>query len=130
MVGPLDDKELKMDIRVHVFGFVCVYLCVHSMYRNTKLQNAYFLARSHDDDGGVRNWWERPSVNGWQQRKHLSEGLELPDERHLAIMAPSPFGHQATSFGMGKGGIWCWGRRAQGWDKLALVYKVGLPKDL
>lgn len=127
MVGPLDDKELKTDIRGHVFGLVCVYLWVHSMYRNTKLQNAYhFLARSHDDDDdGVRNWWERPSVNGWQQRKHLSEG------RHLAIMRPSPFRHQATSFGMGKGGIWCWGGgRVQGWDKLALVYKDGMPKDL
>lgn len=75
---------------------VCVYTCVYTVCIEIQSYKMHIIfgqgvLMTRKDFGGVRGWWERPSVNGWQRRKHQSEGLGLPD-------GEAPSSYAAKSF--------------------------------
>lgn len=74
----MDDKELKTDIFMHVFGlkYACVYIEIKSSKMHDVFEQGVVMIRK--DLVGVRDPGEWPSLNGWQRRKHGDPRGEAP----------------------------------------------------
>lgn len=108
---------------------VCMCTCVHRiLYIEIKSSKMHVIFEQgvmmiRKDLVGVRDPGEWSSLNGWQRRKHGNPRGEAPSNYVAKFLWPPD--HLLRGWARGAFGL---GGRAQGWDKLLLVYKDGIAK--